>query len=180
MSDDTFPEQDPRPDEDAWEAYLNFVRPILGASDETGLSNADITELETALGAALPFEAGLFLVMGVPDAFPWRMWAADSGDQLDSWNAEIATTLKVPVEELASAPPLLPLFANVAVLCGDSVDEPTNEANPLVRVDPAGVSLAGLDLADWLHREFDAPLPWWPDNQLRTFPFWSERLAIAR
>ena len=172
MDDSSLPEQDPRPDEDAWEAYLNFVRPFMEASEKTGLENTQLAELETALGAPVPFEVGLLLVMGVPDIFPWRNWQTAAESQLNEWNHQIAQALNVDVEGLSHAPQLLPIYGNIAVPIG-----PVADASPLFRIDPSGPSLAGLDLADWLHKEFDLPLPWWPENELVEVAFWSERLV---
>lgn len=172
VDEESFPEQDPRPDEDAWEAYLNFVRPLLHASDDTGLENTQLAELEKACGSPVPFEIGLLLIMGVPNTFPWKNWTADPTTQLAAWNAEVSASLKLDTAELADAPPLLPLYANVAVPLSRS-----DEASPLFRIDPSGVTLAGLDLGDWLNKEFDMPLPWWPDNAPEPVPFWTERVS---
>lgn len=176
-NDDLFPDQDPRPDEDAWEAYLTFVVPLLGASQDNGINNAQLRSLETALGTSLPFEIGLLLVMGTPGVFPWRQWDADPEQQLLDWDAEVAGCVNVPVDELANAPKLLPIFGNIAVPVSMGDGESSADANPLFRIEPNGVHLAGLDLADWLHKQFDMPLPWWPENHQRTFPFWTERLT---
>lgn len=172
VNEGTFVEQDPRPDEDAWEAYLNFVRPLLNASDETGLENAELSQLESVLGSPLPFEIGLLLVMGVPDTFPWRNWKGDQADQLREWNEQVSTSLKLDPDDFNSAPKLLPIYGNVAVPLS-----PAEDASPLFRIEPSGVTLAGLDLGDWLHKEFDMPLPWWPDNTPSNVPFWSDRVS---
>lgn len=177
MDDDVFPEQDPRPDEDAWEAYLTFVGPLLGASDDVGLNNTELGALEEVLGEPVPFEIGLLLIMGVPDAFPWRNWKGDPAGQLAEWNRDVASTLAIDPADLDGAPQLLPIFGNVAVPIGSSVGDPASDANPLFRIEPTGVQLAGLDVADWLHKQFDMPLPWWPENQLGVFPFWSDRVS---
>jgi len=177
VEDGSFPEQDPRPDEDAWEAYLEFVRPFLDARDDTGLENSQLRTLEELVGAPLPFEVGLLLVMGVPDTFPWRNWNTDPEAQLTEWNAELGTALGLDAQDLLDAPRLFPLYANVAVpLVADQGETPGVTA-PVFRVDPGSLQLAGLDLADWLHKQFDVPLPWWPDNQPQTVPFWSDRLG---
>lgn len=184
MDDDTFPQLDPRPNDDAWEAYLNFVRPLIGASDATGLDAHGVRDLNTALGATIPYEIELFLVMGVPDTFPWRNWNNDPQAQFDEWQDQVRTALGISETELAKVPRLLPIFANVAVPIGlvahttqDSTDGADNPGNtvPLLSVDATGVSMAGLDLADWLHKQFDAPLPWWPDNRPEPVPFWGDR-----
>jgi len=174
VEDGSFPEQDPRPDEDAWEAYLNFVRPFLDASDDTGLESTQLHNLEELLGAPLPYEVGLFLVMGVADTFPWRMWGTDPATQLDEWNQEIRTALALGPDELAGAPSLFPIYANVAVPVGLDENPDAGGSTPLFRVDPSSVQLAGLDLADWLGKQFDLPLPWWPDNVPPPVPFWSD------
>ncbi len=172
VDDASLPEQDPRPDEDAWEAYLNFVRPLMEASDATGLENVQLAALEQVIGGSVPFEVGLLLVMGVPDTFPWRNWQVDAASQLAEWNRQVSQTLKLDSDELSQAPQLLPIYANVAVPIG-----PVTDASPLFRVDPSGLTFAGLDLADWLHNEFDMPLPWWPNNQPGDVRFWSDKLS---
>lgn len=182
MDDDTFPQLDPRPNEDAWEAYLNFVRPLIGASDDTGLDAPAVKNLNEIVGGTIPYEVELLLVMGVPETFPWHNWSDDPQAQIDKWHAEVCSLLNISEAELAHAPALLPIFANIAIPTGLSAsaaeaDDDAGNTVPLLRVEASGVSLAGLDLADWLHKQFDAPLPWWPDNQPEPVPFWSDRIS---
>jgi len=175
MADDLgFPDLDPRPDEDSWEAYLTFATPILGSDDALGLDNDQLTALETQLGAQLPFEIGLLLVMGIPAADGWWHWGDDPTALLEIWQIQVESTLGVTEEEFANAPKLLPLFEGYAVSTEPAEGEDSADSNPVLRIDDSGVSTAGLDLADWLHKQFDVPLPWWPENNERRFRFWND------
>ncbi|MBT8241639.1 MAG: hypothetical protein HKN94_16780 [Acidimicrobiales bacterium] len=175
MADDLgFPELDPRPDEEAWEAYLTFAAPILGSDDALGLENDQLIALEEELGTQLPFEIGLLLVMGVPPTDGWWRWHSDAAERLAAWNDLIGASLGVSADDLVAAPKLLPLFEDYAVPVEPATGREATESNPILHLGDDGVTVAGLDLADWLHKQFDIPLPWWPENEPRTFPFWSE------
>ncbi len=71
---------EPRPDEDAWEAFLDLALERIGGERAPGLTNREIGELEEVIGCQLPFEVGLMLVMGVPTAEPWRQWTDPAKD----------------------------------------------------------------------------------------------------
>ncbi len=195
---DGLPNMDPSPDEDAWEAFLNLALERIGGSSDNGLSNAQLREVEGAFGASLPFEIGLLLVMGVPDDDAWWNWDSptDSFDRwqaslldgllfdvehndcwLDSWGprlSQLPDRKAVAAEALEKAPRLFPLFGHRAVPLGVARDETSSDSNPILSVVQTDVITYGVDLADWLHREFDVPLPMWPPTSARWFPFWSE------
>lgn len=191
---------EPRPDEDAWEAYLDLALDRIGGDRSDGLTNRQIAELESVIGCQLPFEVGLMLVMGVPTAEPWRQWQDPHAD-FRAWNDYVLGGLCFDVEhnnfwpdswgarpalvadQLARAtelfwsdvPPLFPIYGHRAVPLVAAEGQPNSDGNPVLSVVHSDVVVYGDDLAAWMHREFDVPLPMWPSEQ-RSFDFWSECL----
>lgn len=200
FSADGLPIMDPSPDEDAWEAFLDFAIDRMNGVDANGVSNPQITQIETALGSLLPFEVGLFIVIGVPDGDEWFRWGDDPAADLAAWQSDMADRFirdvidgsagwppsigSEPDTEAArrsalataldDAPTLFPLHSHFAVPITIADDETSNDSNPVLSVSGANVSVAAPDLAAWLHRQFDVPLPMWPETPARTFPFWSD------
>lgn len=189
---------EPRPDEDAWEAYLDLALERIGGDRSPGLTNRALGELEAVIGCQLPFEVGMMLVMAVPAAEPWRQWEDPAADWA-SWNenvlggicfdiehndfwfadwgqkpASLDDQMAIATEHFGSTvPPLFPIYGNRAVplLAADGQDN--SDGNPVFLIDRTAVGAHGNDLADWMHREFEVPLPMWPSED-RTFAFWSE------
>lgn len=194
---DGFPPLDPSPDEDAWEAFLGLALEQLGGDPKVGLSNQKLAELEAVIGATLPFEVGMLLVMGVPDdpqwwqwqnpAEDWSRWQASildgllfdvefNGLWLDDWGQadEMSDRLAVAAKAVEAAPSLFPLWGHRAIPLTPARDETSSDSNPVLSVMQSDVIVYGTDLAAWLHQEFDVPLPMWPPTADRWFPFWSE------
>lgn len=191
-------ELDPTPDEDAWDAFVTLAVERIGGSEANALSNAQLAELEGAIGEALPFEIGLLLVMGVPDGDEWWSWQDPAADVSrwqtmvrdgllasvvhgDLWSAEWGIRPDDDSEReaallaaLAQAAPLLPLHGYDAVPLGVARDETDTSANPILRIQGGRAVTVGVDLAGWLNNGFDVPLPMWPETAARYFPFWSE------
>ncbi len=187
-----------RPDEDGWEAFFTLALERIDEPVGPGLSNAALAELEGAIGYTLPFEVGLLLVMGVPTSDRWHQWAAPTADWA-SWQTQLTDGLRFDVEHndlwmpswgeqpsTASerldaatahfeqhAPPLFPMYGHRAVPLTAAVGELSSDGNPVFSVYGSDVISYGDDLAAWMHREFEVPLPMWPAEQ-RVFPFWSE------
>ena len=194
--DDLFVE--PRPDEDAWEAYLDLALERIGGERGPGLTNRELGELEAVVGVQLPFEVGMLLVMGVPVAEPWRQWH-DPEAQWLQWNEYVRDGIAFDVEhnefwadrwgqrpssladQLATVheqfettiPPLFPLYSHRAVPLTTSDGAANSDGNPVLSVHQTDVIVYGADLAAWMHREFEVPLPMWPSED-RTFTFWSD------
>lgn len=166
---------DPTPDEEAWEAYLDFAHPILGGDDSLGLSAPHVAALEDVIGEGIPWEIGLFLVLGVPAADGWWRWNDDPAAAWARWQEQLIG--RVGENTVRAAPPLLPLFEDCAVPLAVADGLETDMANPILQVTQAGVTQVGVDLADWLHQRFDVPLPMWPASPDRHFPVWSEGSA---
>lgn len=196
---DGFPALDPSPDEDAWDAYLQFALEHIDGKDANGLDPALIVEIEAAVGTMLPFEVGLLLVMGVPEGTEWFRWSDDPATDLADFNAKLRNAITDDVANLDAwseswgarpnsteqrtaaaaaafdaAPQLLPLHSTFAVPVAVARDETVSDANPVLQISGTQVSVAGTDLAHWLHQQFDVPLPMWPETPQRWFPFWSE------
>lgn len=196
---DGFPHLDPSPDEDAWEAFIEFAWDRIGGQDANGIDNPLVAKIEAALGTMLPFEVGLLLVMGVPDGDEWFRWSDDPATDLEQFTTTLRARLiddvatgtawsstwgarpqgeaeraAVAGQAFDDAPALLPLHSSFAVPVTVAHDEASSDANPVLAVDGATVRVAGTDLAEWLHKQFDVPLPMWPDTPARSFPFWSD------
>ncbi len=204
MSDDDFsvdgiPLPLSTPDEDAWESYLTSTLEQLGADGSTGLTNKKLAELERVVGVQLPFEVGLLLVMGVPDTDGWRQWGENPAEQFKEWNTwlvegvmfdvehnafwlsswglrpdEQAHRLEIVEAAVAAAPPLLPIYGHRCIPLTKARGEESAESNPVLSVYQTDLVVYGTDVADWLHNEFDVPLPLWPKTADRWFPLWSE------
>ncbi len=187
------------PDEDAWESYLTSSMEQLGAESATGLTNKQLAGLERLVGATLPFEVGLLLVMGVPEAEGWWQWRENPAEQLTEWNTKVVDGVLFDVEHngvwlsswgarpdtvtdrqntvkarIASAPPLLPIFGHRAIPLTSARGAETAESNPVLSIYGSDIVVYGTDLADWLHHEFEVPLPLWSKASDRWFPVWSE------
>lgn len=179
LSDDGFPLLDPSPDEDAWEAFLEFAWERIDGQDANGIDNPLVAKIEAAIGTMVPFEVGLLLVMGVPDGDEWFRWSDDPAADLAQFNDRLRAGFETEADRAAfdTAPQLLPLHTHFAVPVTVARDEASSDANPVLEVRGAHVNVAGRDLAEWLHLQFDVPLPMWPETPDRWFPFWSE-LAV--
>ena len=188
---------EPRPDEEAWEAYLDLALEHLGDERSPGLLNRQIAELEEVIEHRLPFEVGLMLVMGVPTAAGWKQWD-DPASEWDEWNAwvrkgicfdvehdgfwheswgprpeALADQLAVASEQFKTVPPLFPLYGHRAMPLTAADGQATSDGNPVLSVMQTDVIVYGADLAAWLHADFGVPLPMWPAED-RVFPFWSD------
>lgn len=195
------PGLDPAPDEDAWEAFLTLALERMDGKAANALSNAQLGELEGAMGHALPFEVGMLLVMGLPDGERWWRWS-EPADDVAAWNASLLDGLLFDVEHndvwlsswgpqpvslddrrslataaFTDAPSLLPIHGHRAVPLTIARDETSSDSNPVLSVVQTDVITYGSDLAAWLNREFEVPLPMWPETAARWFPFWSELAA---
>ena len=139
------------------------------------------------------------LIMGVPDAEPWFRWEDDVAGQWAQWNtwlvdgllfdvehngfwlpdwgaqpAELADKQAITRERFAQAPTIFPLFGHRAMPLMTAPSATSNMGNPVFSVWGTDVIIYGNDLADWMHREVDVPLPEWSPDTERVFPFWSE------
>jgi len=187
---------EPRPDEDAWEAFLDLAWERIGGERSPGLTNRDMSGLEAVLGCQLPFEVGLMLIMAVPIAEPWRQWTDPKADWA-AWNEQLVTGFVFDVEhndvwfpewgpkpstvvaqidvvrgQLGAAPAVFPIYGTHVVPLTAGLDQPNSDGNPVWLIEGSSVRLLGDDLAAWMHGQFDVPLPMWPAEP-RTFPFWS-------
>lgn len=189
---------DPSPDEEAWSAWLDHALPQIDGNPENGLTNAQLAAFEQVVGAQLPFELGLLLVMGVPDGDRWWRWdenpAAEwhrwldqlhggvlfdvehNGLWLHSWGAPPASVeerLSTVQSMLDAAPPLVPVRGHrcmpvVPVVPGD---EP--RSIPVYSIVQTDIVIYGDDLAGWFHKQFDLALPLWEHAGEADVPFWS-------
>jgi len=189
---------EPRPDEDAWEAFLDLALERIGGDRSPGLTNKALAELEDVLECRLPFEVGLLLVMGVPAADGWHQWRAPA-DEVAEWDEQVIDGICFAVEHddfwfdgwgprpaslaarfdvvrqefVDTVPSLFPLFGRHAIPLTPAQEQDSSDGNPILFVDHASVAWRGDDLAGWMHQLFEVPLPMWPAEQ-RRFPFWSD------
>lgn len=196
------PHIEPSADEEAWEAYLDLALDQLGADGSTGLTNAQVMAIEEAVGATLPFEVGLLLVMGTPEGDGWFDWRQDPVEQFAHWQRWVLDGLLFDVEQndfwsphfgprpdkpgkrrdqleiaFATLPKLFPLYGHRAVPLDAPEGWPSNDGNPVLSIAASDVIVYGQDLAGWLHADFDAPLPTWPTDTDRRFRFWSDLIG---
>jgi hypothetical protein len=206
VSDDTFgfdeaPFLEPAPDEEAWEAYLDFAMDRLGSDGSRGLTNAQLAVVEDALGTELPFEIGLLLVMGVPDD-GWHDWRDDPAERLAAWNEtvlggitfdirengfwspsfgprpdDIDARLEAATRAYPELPTLFPIHGNRAVPVAAAPGFDSASGNPILSVVRTDVVVYADDLAGFLNRDFGVPLPLWQREGERRFTFWSELTA---
>ena len=187
---------EPRPGEDAWEAFMELALERIGGERSSGLSNRQIGDLEGVLGCQLPFEIGLMLVMAVPSAEPWRQWSDPVADW-SAWNEHLVAGFAFGIEhndvwsidwgpkpatltgqidalreQLDAAPALFPIYGNHVVPLTAAEDQANSDGNPIMLIEGSTVALLGDDLAAWMHGQFEVPLPMWP-AEARAFPFWS-------
>jgi len=189
---------EPRPDEDAWEAYLDLALERIGGERSAGLTNKALGELEAVIGHQLPFEVGMLLVMGVPADDRWWLWD-DPAAEWAAWNeqvlsgicfdiehndfwwidwgekpASLANQVAIATEQYETTiPPLFPLRSHRAIPLVAAEGQANSDGNPIFSVVQTDVIEYGKDLADWMHRDFQVPLPMWPSED-RHFAFWSD------
>lgn len=198
---DETPFLEPAPDEEAWEAYLTLAMERMGSDGANGLTNAQVSAVESAVGATLPFEVGLLLVMGIPDGDSWIDWRDDPAAQIERWNtwvleglsfdvghndfwspdfgrrpAEISDRVAAVESIFDTLPRLFPLHGRQAIPLAVADGAESNSGNPVLSLNGTEVKVHAYDLAAFLHRDFGVPLPMWPAEDQRRFGFWS-RLA---
>ncbi len=185
---------EPRPDEEAWESYLDLALERIGGDRSPGLTNRQLADLEKAVGCMLPFEIGMLLVMGVPEGDGWwqwndpvedvarwkrtqqtmiatavtehEMWHADWGVRPDGADERVA----LASQRLDAAPATFPIHNDAAVPLSVAAGATSSDGNPVLRI-VGGTVEADSDLAAFLHRTFEVPLPMWPTED-RSFEFW--------
>lgn len=195
---------DPSPDEEAWSSYLEHALPQMGGNVDNGLTNAQLATFESVIGEQLPFELGLLLVMGVPDGDRWWRWGDDPHSEWARWIDQLHGGVRFDVEHnnlwlaswgaqpaavtdrlatvqalLDSAPPLVPVRGHrcmpVLTPPAGGIQQPL-WATPVYSIVQTDIVVYGDDLADWLHKQFDVPLPLWEKSPVATVPFWSDLL----
>ena len=186
MTEGTNPEDlmpmDPRPDEDAWEAYIDFTLKLLGADGSNAVPNSTVTTLEAALGHPLPFELAILLLIGVPNGDDWHQWGDDPAAELADWQDTLANELSAVhgatvKDRLAAASPMIPIYRGFAMPVEQAEGDGSPDANPVFAIEQGRVRVAANDIAAWLHLVFDAPLPWWPDAPDKHVAVWTDLIG---
>lgn len=196
---DTFSLPEDTQDEEQWEAFLLLALEQLDGQQSTGLSNSGLAEVEDIVGHQLPFEVGLLLILGVPEDERWYRWAENPQAIWAEWNAYLYGGVLFDVEEndvwnadwgprpadadgrkevvaslIQHAPPLFPLYGHRAIPLTPATNRDEAMGNPVLSVVQTDVIVYGDDLAAWMHREFEVPLPTWQGDNERRFPFWTD------
>ena len=181
-------------------AYLKTVAEVLkgrGVNFESGLSNQEFTEIESAYHVCFPPDLRALLQLSLPmgEGFPnWRgsqaalqtilSWPVEgicfdiesNAYWFPFWGprpAELADALAVAREALAQAPRLIPIYKHRYIPA-----EPKAAGNPVLSVYRTDITHYGNDLPDYLNREFGVPLPAWAAPMPRPIRFWDELISL--
>jgi hypothetical protein len=196
---DETPFLEPAPDDEAWEAYLEFAMDRLDNAGSRSLTNRQLDDVEAALGIELPFEIGLLLVIGVPEGEGWWDWRDDPAAQLAGWNQGVLSGIQFDIREnefwsthfgprpdaiddrlsaaataVAALPQLFPIHGHSAVPATIADGFASASGNPVLSIVQTDVIVYADDLAGFLHRDFGVPLPLWQKEGERRFTFWSD------
>jgi len=174
--------------------------PPLSVAFAPGLSNTEVRAAEDRFGFHFPPDLRRFLQSALPtgERFPnWRdLDSAALRRQLEgpidgclfdvrknvfwmeSWGARPSTADEAAVQaavHLNSAPKLIPIYSH-RYMC----EVPTGEGNPILSVSQTDIIYYGLDLADYLWREFfSTPAERCVGISGADVPFWSEVMTVA-
>jgi hypothetical protein len=164
--------------------------PVHRVEFDAGLTDAEVAAAESLFGFRFPPDLRGFLQTALPRGpqFPdWRSgdeaglrdWLGlprqgvlfdieHNGFWLDMWGPRPDTleeALRVTGELVAAAPRLIPIYMHRMM-----PDEPHKAGNPVFSVHQTDIIHYGLDLADYLRREFGLPgREPWPERPIR---FW--------
>ena len=143
------------------------------------------SDLRSLLSAALPVSAGFPHWRSAPeedleDALDWPAEGIcfdiqRNGFWLDAWGRrplDLDEACSVAREHIAEAPTLIPIYGHRYL-----PDEPTEAGNPVFSVHQSDVIYYGLDLPDYLDREFGAPGNNGPIVGVRPVQFWSDLVS---
>jgi hypothetical protein len=165
-----------------------------GITVESGLTSAELSRIEEAVGADLPSELRMLWAAGFPVGRGWPQWRSDPIAQADhdrSWVREGITfdiernsfwlgswgpkpegdgAVAFAMRILSDWPPLVCVyghrFISTLPLTG----------GPVVSIWQTDWELYGNDLADYLHRECRISRPAWAATMALPFPPWDDIL----
>ncbi|RZB78327.1 uncharacterized protein LOC114374958 [Glycine soja] len=172
---------------------LNCLKASKVAIDE-GLSDAELSNIESKLKFSFPPDLRAILQQGLPVSQGFPNWRSSSTQQLQillnlpassilrrvssmrfwhpSWGPEPSDPTRVIARLLHDAPPLVPIYRHCYI-----PSSPGAAGNPVFHVDNDGdVRLLSFDVAGFF-REFLAPgteEPVWAATAARRVRFWSE------
>ncbi len=168
-----------------------------------GLSDAEFARVEEEFGFEFGDDHRAFLAAGLPMGRPspahrrqpWPNWRDGDPDELREtlarpvdgvlfdveynsfwsprWGARPdapAEALEVARAELATVPRMVPVASHRYLPAGRGT-----YGHPVLSMSQSDVIYYGTDLADYIDREFNGPLPWDDASQPRaTVPFWRD------
>ncbi len=178
-------------------AYLDGLTEHLmrqGVEIDSGLSDAEVDQVERSFGFRFPADLRAFLQHALPasDGFPdWRSgpdpppreklaWPLDgllfdvehNAFWLESWGhrpSRLADAFDIAHGAVAEAPTLIPVSIHRYL-----PDEPGLAGNPVLSVCQSDIIVYVNDLASYFQAEFDAPLPARSSNSPRPIRFWGQ------
>jgi hypothetical protein len=154
---------------------------------EPGLTDAEFARIEPEYGFEFADDHRAFLAVGLPvnvrpeEGQTWsRPWPEWRGGDLDSLRRQLdwgerpsdgATALDTARRHLRAAPMLVPVYAHRYLPAGSG-----SFGHPVLSMWQTDVIYYGLDLADYMHQEFDeargdVDKNW---NPRATVPFWRD------
>ncbi len=172
---------------------LTPTSPVHRVEFDAGLTNAEVTTIESRYGFRFPPDLRGFLQTALPKGplFPdWRStdeaeirdWLGTprrgvlfdvehNGFWLELWGprpASVGEALSRAKELLSAAPRLIPIYSHRMM-----PDEPHLPGNPVFSIHQTDIIYYGFDLTDYLRHEFHLPgrEPW--PKQARPIRFWA-------
>lgn len=166
---------------------------------DDGLTDAEVSEIESRYGFRFPDDLRDFLQTVMPKGYSFTNWRSDEepvrdlldlpvhgilfdvehGFWLPEWGERPASMEEacVIVEgEVKRAPKLIPIFGHRLM-----ADRPRTPGNPVLSVHQTDIIYYGFDLEDYLRHEFDLPgrKPW--PAEIKRIEFWdAERWQETR
>ncbi|KAG2259198.1 hypothetical protein Bca52824_078492 [Brassica carinata] len=117
---------------------INHLKSLTGLDVSPGLTNQEISAVESSIGISFPLDLRSILQTGLPKRILGRFWGTRPGS-----DAEALSLVKKFVE---FAPVLVPVYENFYV----PSTTPNLAGNPVFRIDGDGVTVLSCDVAGFL------------------------------
>lgn len=155
-----------------------------------GLTDAEVSQIESRHGFCFPDDLRDFLQSAVPNGYSFVDWRSGgpsaemrnwplhgilfdvehNGFWLPEWGQQPSSMEEARIiveEQVRQAPRLIPIFAHRMM-----PDRPRTAGNPVLSIYQTDIIYYGFDLEDYLRHEFDLPdrKPW--PSEIRPIEFW--------